>query len=761
MLREQLEPCSPVVFSQENLITASFRTNWDIDQTTQALYPPGKERDLEGINKVLAEALTIYNEILGPFPYVSITFADSVARNAQTPSQYTQLHLTRPRGDIASIAIDIVTDAKKGDRYSDISSRVFGSNVNGEIRPIPESLGNHYTIDHARHMFRFAMRCQEAVARFQNDDVVLQVNPQGIQEFVDQPLGGFKDTGGQNKYVECFARALGKTTHKGKDQPMCQIILNRSGPSQTEILASYTPQQFGGDPAVRKGVHFFPDENVCLSFVEDSQPQQFRLKEDSHPHWEKTTGENSFDSAHIDVVRVSEGRLANFGIADGMYMMQDPGPMKELAEASLAMLDYFKFGAKSENKTVGRKIILADHYADAAYLGEFISREIGTRFESYFFIHSLGTFKAEGLDYPNKLTSDVDGAAKLESQFRLTDRILSELWVVQRCKHHLIANSDRIAKHTHEYLNARHEPPTMIAVDDTANGHIDRVDRRTLARETFEEMHRLYLDTCNNTELGEIVPEASRLTLEELLDAQLVFERSRHAEAESKGKWAVVKAMAIAQSDVIALAKNSPNRVLIVNVNMAARYGTDDNFRNEINTIIGDLKSIRKNGGHVIVQSSFDYHFGLDVAKVADCYLALPAFEPFGMGVIEAAAAGTVVIARSDVPSVKELLSHNVSTIKFQLRNSQIKVGIGGGAILVGGRPDEDTHDQKQFVEAAYNGAAAAINAVTLGTPPTTPALSFNPKVLGAAAADLVKNSHYNWDNVAKRFLREVYGDAQ
>lgn len=52
-----------------------------------------------------------------------------------------------------------------------------------------------------------------------------------------------------------------------------------------------------------------------------------------------------------------------------MYMMQDPGPMKELAEASLAMLGYFKFGAKSENKTAGRKIILADHYADAAYLG--------------------------------------------------------------------------------------------------------------------------------------------------------------------------------------------------------------------------------------------------------------------------------------------------------------------------------------------------------------------------------------------------------
>ena len=239
-----------------------------------------------------------------------------------------------------------------------------------------------------------------------------------------------------------------------------------------------------------------------------------------------------------------------------------------------------------------------------------------------------------------------------------------------------------------------------------------------------------------------------------------MFERSRHAEAESKGKWAVVKAMAIAQSDVKALAKNSPNRVLIVNVNMAARYGADDNFRNEINTIIGDLKSIRKNGGHVIVQSSFDYHFGLDVVKVADCYLALPAFEPFGMGVLEAAAAGTVVIARSDVPSVKELLSQNVSTIKFPLRNSQIKVGIAGGAILVGGRPDEDTRDQKQFVEAAYNGAAAAINAVTLGTPPTTPALRFDPKVLGDAAARLVKNSHYNWDNVAKRFLREVYGDA-
>ena len=130
--------------------------------------------------------------------------------------------------------------------------------------------------------------------------------------------------------------------------------------------------------------------------------------------WKMIEGDDVLP-AGIDTVIVKGGKLEKFGIQDGTYLMTDPGPMKQLAQASVPLLDYF-IGAARGNNDSERKIVLANHYADAAYLGEFISRELqGTRLKNFFFLHSLGTFKAEGLDYPNKLMSEI-GKAKEEAE---------------------------------------------------------------------------------------------------------------------------------------------------------------------------------------------------------------------------------------------------------------------------------------------------------------------------------------------------------
>jgi Glycosyl transferases group 1 len=760
-------------FSKETLVIAKQQQEWRIESPISdneaSLSLTNVNINASPNRETLSRSLSIFHNLLGDFPYATFTLKDNSASGGSdidNNAVYLQVHLSRPQSDPTAIAVDIVPAAQKGARYSDISSRIFGKTQNGELVANQESIGEHFTEELARDMLRLALRCEVAVNKFRAGDVFVHNNPQGVQEYVNQPLAGFPDTGGQNKYTECFSRALGSLVPRGKDEPTSQLIINRAGPSQSEIEEQN--RKSGSKPkasdveleysrivekeAARRGLHYFPDENICLAFVEDRQPNKFLHKEASHPVWQVVEDPTTL-TKQDDYVRVSGGKLARYGIEDGFYKIVNHGPMKELADSSKSLTDYFKLSSLENN----RKVVLLNHYVDAAYYAEFLSKATDRRYESYFIMHSLGTFKADGLSYPEKLMSETGQAHLLETDLRFTDRILGELWITQKCHQSLIANSDTIAHHAHQYLNTRHVPETMIAVDDAANGHIAREQRGQLALKTFTELHKMYLNSCDNTTLGPPVPEERRLTLEQLINAQIIFERSRHAEADSKGKWAVVKAMAIAQSDPRAQAAEAPDRVLVVNVNLDALHKDDLKLKHEVEQIIADIQSIRNNGGHVVVKNQFDYHFGLDLCQATDCYVALPAFEPFGMGVLEAAANGAPVIARSDVPSVREVLSNNVNTIKFPLRNSEVKLGIADGAILVGGKPQESEENSARFTEYAYNGAAAAINAITLGVNPVNSTLRFDAEQMSANASQLVRDSHYNWTHVAQRFYEQVY----
>lgn len=750
----ETSPANP----NRHVVTATRHNEWELtpvsptaEVTSAASLSTSPEteemRGLREIQLTVSKALATFNDVIGNFPYVSFSFG--TGKDNQSGDAF-QVHISRPNGSPEAIAVDIVRDVDAGVRYSDISERALGSVAAGVVHCDPQSIGGHFTRELADNMSRTAEQCMNVLRRFRTGDVVFQNNPQGVQEFYNQPLGGYKDTGGQNKYVESFARALGMTVPDGSDHAPGQIIINRAGPSQQGILDLEKKPSAHADRAVRDGVHFFPDENVCLAFVKDQHPEQYRLKEGSHPRWQKVTAET--EVAARDTVVVSGGKLKEFGIEDGKYVMIDPGPMKELAQGAKGLAEYFD-AQRSASKD--RNVVFANHYADAAYFGEFLQREIQTRLPSAFFLHSLGTFKAQGLDYPNLLLSERGKAKDLNDKLKIQDRILGELWVAQKCGQDLIANSDKISEHAKQYLGAKESPETMIAVDDAAQGHISR-EERTLHREKLEQLHKMYTASCTDPRLGDPVPEAQRLTLDQLIEAQLIVEMSRHAEPDSKGKWAVVKAMAIAQSDMRARHAEAPDRVLVINVNLDALTDKDPAFVREIETIIADIKSIRSHGGHVIVQPSFEYTYGQFLRKIGDAYISIPSFEPFGMGVLEAAAAGATVIARSDVPAVREVLSGSVSEIKVPLLNGAINLAVAEGAILVGGRPEEVKVDAQSFMKRAYRETAAAINAVTLGGQSLTPSVRFEPERLGQEATRLIQQSPYNWRSVAGRFLTKI-----
>lgn len=663
---------------------------------------------------ILVRSLRVFNKILpshSDFKNVSFNFIDP----QNTSRLISQVQLVRDSKDSADdrLSVNILSDPMKkgllpGSRYSNLATRAFSiGGLNGEVLQVSndcesDKIGiSDKSLPTQAEVSLIAEICMNVLESVRSRDLVMHDNPQGPMEILNFVLGDFPDAGGQIAYVSGLVQAsankesLFDNVDKFGCSKIVQAVFTRATPAQNHHSHNYSKES---------GIHFYieGDKIYCLVFIEDDCPF-FLEKEKMNPKFSRVTKDNPVKEGDLTVT-INHSRFAGIGISKGVYKIDDLGKLGSSVQPAIRALDYLGI-----NENMGEKVFSIDaHYCDGAFRSQLIKNSLGMQeLKIYHFLHSMGALKAEKTGYPTLREQDPDKAYGMLEKLDFINRILSECWTIEQGQI-LVANSDMIEEETQRLYGVQVSKKILPGVDPNIFGNTISREERKNHPEFIDRLYQMYEDTLTLPwlELSGI-SKITKLTKEQLCNGYLIHERSRHEEPGVKGKPYVVKSVkkALEVLHDNGYDKDKP-MVLIINLNYNKSENDNPGLFAELKSLKIDIQKIFKNGGHVIVQTNFDFRFAAILSSAVDCVKNYAEYEPFGMGPLESGYSGALVFGGENTPSGRSMAGDENDNTFFESKvNGKSAFFEGGkGAIIIPGKVDLEQHNLNSAfaLEQAY-----------------------------------------------------------